>query len=1102
MRISIAWRLFLNYFTVAIIPLGVLAFYYLHEFENSLHQAMLHNMATIADKKSGQIDNYISERLADARKIGQKQSIGRAILEMGQSFRNGGLNSTRHRALEKQLLTDLQTHYAEILDYYDMLLIDAAGNVLFSLAHETDRGTNLITGPYRDTQLARGFRLAQQTLQSEMTRFEPYGPSGNRGAAFLISPVLLHGFMIGSVALQMDISKLESVVTDRVGMGATGETVLAQQEDEEIHYTAPLRHLESARFNFRMPLRRAALPMQKAVAGDHADGVITDYAGIECVAAWRYLPALSWGMVVKMDTDEAMAPATRLRHATYLALLLFLLLSAITAYFLGRRLSRPITALTQTAELIAQGDLNQRAQQDRDDELGRLGNAFNHMTDALHMAHRTLEQRVKMRTAELNQANQQLQQLVADFQQAERRLLEQASLLDLAQDAIIVRDLDCHILFWNQGATATYGWASSEVAGQNIHHLLQTRFHEPQADIEYKLFRDGHWEGELEHIACDGQHITVASRWAVKRNEHGQPVAIMEINRNVSKRKRVEEALTLYASVFEHSGEAILITDASNIIVATNKAFQELTGYNQEEVLGKNPSLLASSKTDKSVYESMWNDLRIKGFWQGELWDRRKDGKVYPKWLSISAVRDQNGAVTNYIASFADISEHKAAADKISHLAHHDTLTDLPNRFTLTERLIQAFASARRNNEKVAVMFIDLDRFKLINDSLGHHIGDRLLIQVAQRLRSCVRSSDIVARLGGDEFVVGLPELEDADGVFQMADKILRALSQPYSIEGNKLHSSPSIGIAIYPTDGESVEEVMKNADMAMYHAKSKGRNNYQFFEAAMNQASMERLELENDMRSALERDEFVLHYQPKIDIRSGQVSGVEALVRWQHPRKGMISPAMFIPIAEETGLMIPLGEWVMRTACHQLHQWQKQGLVKLQMSINLSTRQFRQKNLAQVVAAIVVIENIGLAQVEFEITESMAMDNPQETIETMRMLQSLGIRLAIDDFGTGYSSLSYLKRFPMNTLKLDRSFVKDIETDPSDAAICSATIGLAHNLGLEVVAEGVETQRQYDYLKQLGCDIIQGYYFSKPLPVDEAEAYIRARNHLTPPES
>ncbi|HEY6094733.1 MAG TPA: EAL domain-containing protein, partial [Gallionellaceae bacterium] len=1047
----IAARLFTSYFLVAVVPLSGLAFFYQHEFERSLQKTVLDNLSTIADKKSSQIDSYMSERIAEVGRIGQKQRIGRAIQELSLAFHSGGLQSASYAALDRRFRADLQENFAEVLDYYDLLLVDAGGDVVFTLAHEADRGTNLRDGPYRDTQLARGFRLSEQTLQTSMTRFDQYAPSGDRAAAFVVAPILRDEAMIGALVLQMDISRLETVVSDRVGLGESGETVLAQKDGDDVYYAAPLKHIADAPFKYRVPMRKAALPMQQALAGGHERGMIRDYAGIECVAAWRYLPALRWGMVVKIDSDEALAPTTRLRHLTYLALLLFLATSGLMAYVLGRRLTRPIRALTNAAERISMGDLTLRNQKYRHDELGRLGAAFNRMTDALSVAQRTLEQRVADRTAELQRANLQLQQLVADMQLAKARLQEQASLLDLAQDAIIVRDLDCHILFWNHGATATYGWSADDVSGQKIHQLLRTRFPQSQADIEYRLFRDGRWEGELEHITRDGRSITVASRWAVKRDKEGQPVAIMEINRNISERKRVEEALTLYASVFEHSGEAILITDASNAIIATNRAFQQLTGYSQEEVLGKNPSVLASGKTDKAVYERMWSDLRSKGYWRGEMWDKRKDGQVYPKWLSISVVRDQHGTITNYIASFADISEHKAAADKISHLAHHDPLTDLPNRFTLTERLIQSFAAARRNSEKVAVMFIDLDRFKLINDTLGHHIGDQLLIQVAHRLRSCVRNSDIVARLGGDEFVIGLSELESTDPVFQMADKILRMLSQPYSIEGNKLHSSPSIGIAIYPADGDSVDKVMKNADMAMYHAKSRGRNNYQFFEAAMNQASRERLELENDMRSALEHNEFVLHYQPKIDVRSGQVCGVEALVRWQHPSKGLISPTMFITIAEETGLMIPLGEWVMRTACHQLHQWQKAGLTTLQMSINLSARQFHQKNLAQVVSAIVVAENVGPAQVEFEITESMAMDNPQETIETMRMLHSLGIRLAIDDFGTGYSSMGYLKRFPINTLKLDRSFVKDIETDRSDAAICSATIALAHNLGLEV---------------------------------------------------
>lgn len=565
--------------------------------------------------------------------------------------------------------------------------------------------------------------------------------------------------------------------------------------------------------------------------------------------------------------------------------------------------------------------------------------------------------------------------------------------------------------------------------------------------------------------------------------------------REIVERKKAEKELSLLAAVFERSGEAIMITDADNNIVATNGAFHKLTGYALEEVRGKNPRVLASDKTGEQTYQRMQDELTRIGFWQGELWDRSKDGHVYPKWSSITAVRNEQNEVINYIFSFSDITEYKAAQDRIRYLAHHDPLTDLPNRFTLIERLEQAISSARRNIEKVAVMFIDLDHFKNINDTLGHDIGDKLLVQVAQRLQSCVRNSDIVARLGGDEFVVAMAEIEDVETVFHVVDKILHNLGLPYALDGHDLRSSPSIGVAFFPEDGDSVEEVMKNADVAMYHAKSRGRNNYQFFEDAMNAASLERMELENDLRMAVEREEFLLHYQPQVNVATGQVVGVEALVRWRHPTKGLISPVTFIPIAEEAGLIQPLGEWVMRTACRQLRLWSEQGMTEMQMCVNLSARQFHRTYLPRMVASIVVKEDIDPALLELEITESVAMGNPQETVDTMQMLRGIGVKLAIDDFGTGYSSLSYLKQFPINRLKLDRSFVKDIETDPNDAAICAATIALAHNLGLDVVAEGVETEKQHDYLKLLNCDKIQGYYFCRPMPAAEVQAYIAERN-------
>lgn len=567
-------------------------------------------------------------------------------------------------------------------------------------------------------------------------------------------------------------------------------------------------------------------------------------------------------------------------------------------------------------------------------------------------------------------------------------------------------------------------------------------------------------------------------------------------------RKEVEERIRLYASVFECSGEAIVISDAAKRVIAVNQTFYRLMGYSEYEVLRERAETLLSECIIMEDQEILQRTLQEKEFWHGEAKIRHKDGHAYAIWLSVSAIYSDRRQISNYIFSFTDISDYKMAIDKIHYLAHHDVLTDLPNRFACIERLQQMIHAARRNKEKVAIMFIDLDRFKLINDTLGHAVGDLLLIQVAQRLRGSVRGSDIVARLGGDEFVVVLPVQESADTVYHIADKILRNLGQVYRLEGQSVHSSSSVGIAFFPDDGDTTEEVMKNADIAMYHAKSEGRNNYQFFEPSMNRANLERLALEHDMRIALAEEQFVLYYQPKIDIGTSWAVGMEALVRWRHPVKGLISPGIFIPLAEESGLILPLGEWVLRTACRQLNDWQQQNMPGLQISVNLSQIQFRQADLPAMIASIIAQEGIDPGLLELEITESVAMENPQKTIESLQKLRNIGIRLALDDFGTGYSSLSYLKQFPISSVKLDRSFIKDIETDPDDAAICAATISLANSLGLNVVAEGVETPQQYEYLKRLNCHTTQGYYFCKPLPIKEVVAYIEClngKNYLMP---
>ena len=507
------------------------------------------------------------------------------------------------------------------------------------------------------------------------------------------------------------------------------------------------------------------------------------------------------------------------------------------------------------------------------------------------------------------------------------------------------------------------------------------------------------------------------------------------------------------------------------------------------------PSILSAGRTSQEDYERMWASIKDKGYWQGEIWDRRKDGGIYPKWLSISVIRNDEGDIRYHIAHFTDISAERASEAKIHYMAHHDMLTGLNNRFSLMDRLEHALSVARRQAGRVALLFIDLDRFKLINDTLGHHIGDELLIHVSQRLRQCVRESDLVARLGGDEFVVMLSGIEHSAAVAMVAEKLLLSIGESYAIGPHTLYTTPSIGIAIYPLDGEDGETLMRNADAAMYHAKSAGRNNFQFFDARMNEAALERLGIEHALRLALGRDEFRLHYQPIIDLNSGRVAGVEALVRWQHPERGLLAPGTFIGVAEETGLIQPIGDWVMWAACRQLADFRAAGLDGIKMAINISAIQMRNGNLSVLARGVIEAYSLPPGDLVFEITESVAMEQPEETIRMLDLLRDMGITLALDDFGTGYSSLSYLRMFALDKLKLDRSFVQDIGQDMDGQVICDATIGLAHNLGLTLVAEGVETQEQLDYLQARGCDLVQGYLFSKPLPAEQVVEFIRQRN-------
>ncbi len=558
-----------------------------------------------------------------------------------------------------------------------------------------------------------------------------------------------------------------------------------------------------------------------------------------------------------------------------------------------------------------------------------------------------------------------------------------------------------------------------------------------------------------------------------------------------------EADLHIAAIAFE-ARVGVVVTDADAVILRVNQTFTETTGYSAEELIGQTPRLFKSERHDADFYTSMWQSLKHDGVWQGEVWDRHKNGEIYPKWLNISAIKDKYGAITHYVGTQNDISDQKAAEAKIINLAFYDPLTQLPNRRLLLDRLHQALATSARTGHKGALLFIDLDDFKTLNDSLGHDAGDQLLQQVAQRLTSFLRESDTVARLGGDEFVVMLNDLsadssEAATQAQTAGERILTALNQPYSLGSYQHHSTPSIGVAMIGTSQDTVEDLLKRADIAMYQAKAAGRNTLRFFDPEIQAAVSARVEMYKDLREAILQKQFLLHYQPQLD-KGGRTIGAEALLRWQHQQRGWVQPDEFIPLAEETGTILPLGQWVLETACAQLALWAaKPSLAHLTIAVNVSARQFYQSDFVDQVLKTLKATGANPQRLKIELTESTLVENLEDIIAKMTALKSIGVSFSMDDFGIGYSSLSYLKRMPLDQLKIDQSFVHNITTDQKDAAICRAIVAVAQSMGLAVIAEGVETKVQKDFLASIGCDAYQGYFFSRPISIESFEKFAQS---------
>lgn len=674
------------------------------------------------------------------------------------------------------------------------------------------------------------------------------------------------------------------------------------------------------------------------------------------------------------------------------------------------------------------------------------------------------------------------------LEESERKYRE---LVHEAASIILRWDTEGKVTFFNEFAQQFLGYREEEILGKNVVGTIVPEKEFTGRDLAAlmkKIQRDpASFEyNENENVKRNGERVWIAWKNKPVYDESGRLVEVLSVGIDITAHKKAEAQMRKHSRALEQTADTVVITDRDGIIEYVNRAFERTTGYSEAEAIGRKANLTKSGMHEAGFHERLWSTILGGNVFSDVFINRRKDGKLYYEEKTITPLKDDQGGITHFIATGKDITERVQIQERLQYLAHHDVLTGLPNRVLFTERLDHAVALRRGKEEPVAVLFLDLDRFKIINDTLGHVAGDSALRMVAGRLQQCVRKGDTVARLGGDEFAILLEDAEAADRVAWIARKVLDVMSRPFSVERQEYLLTPSIGISTLPHDGQDSQTLLKHADIAMYRAKEGGGNTYQFYSHDMGVQELERLTLETSLRRALERGEFVLHYQPQLDIDTGAIVGAEALLRWEHPELGLVAPEKFIPTLEETGLILPVSEWVLRTACEQARAWQRKGERLVRITVNLSARQFNTASLMATISGVLSENDLAPELLELEVTESVLMQHSENTIDSFAALDAMGVRLVLDDFGTGYSSLSYLKRFPVDGIKIDRSFTRDITFDADGAAIVKAIVVMAESLNLQVVAEGVETEKQLASLRSKGCHLMQGFLFSAPVPADQ----------------
>ncbi len=736
--------------------------------------------------------------------------------------------------------------------------------------------------------------------------------------------------------------------------------------------------------------------------------------------------------------------------------LLFIALATLIGLALARALAKPLNLMAQTVRQHVLGDPLESLPVERNDEVGDLARSFNAMTGRI---------------------NEQM----SAIQAAETRLQTQ---IDRMPVGLIVWDQDFRVMTWNPAATTIFGYTEAEALGKHPYEFIVP--YEAKAAVDEiwdRLLKGGLTAQSVnENITKDGRTIICDWTNTPLKGPDGITTSVLSMVQDVTERKRTEFSLRLAASVFTHAREGIIITDASGSILDVNDTFTQITGYSREEALGQNLRTLNSGRHGPEFYAAMWRDLTSKGFWDGEIWNQRKNGEEFAEMITLSAVRDADKKTLNYVALFTDITPMKKHQQQLEHIAHYDALTNLPNRVLLADRMQQSMLHSQRSNKSLVVAYLDLDGFKAVNDTRGHNIGDELLITISQRMKAALREGDTLARIGGDEFVAVMVDLEQPQDYEPLLARLLKAASDPAIVGDTVLQVSASIGVTLYPQDGADADLLLRHADQAMYQAKLAGKNCYHLFDVAHDTAVVTQHESFERIRRGLEQREFVLFYQPKVNMRTGAVVGAEALIRWRHPERGLLQPAAFLPIIENHLISVTLGEWVIAEALAQMAEWQEAGLY-LPVSVNIDALQLQQENFVERLSALLVAQpDVNPSQFELEILETSALEDMTQVSGVMQACHEIGVRFALDDFGTGYSSLTYLKHLPVKLLKIDKSFVRDMLSDVDDLAIVEGVIGLAAAFHREVIAEGVETTAHGTLLLSLGCELAQGYAIARPM--------------------